>query len=68
MDFKYRGRDISIQAREVASNRWDWSYVIRGHGHRQNTREPAASEEIAIDDAYRVAKREIDQISVDCDD
>ncbi|GAB7546741.1 hypothetical protein CS8_064260 [Cupriavidus sp. 8B] len=68
MDFKYKGRDISIQTIRVAGDRWDWSYVIRGHGHRQNTREPAASEDIAIDDAYRAAKREIDHIAVDSDD
>jgi hypothetical protein len=68
MEFKYKGRDISIQTKAVAAGRWDWSYVIRGHGHRQNVREPAPSEQIAIDDAYRTAKREIDQITLDSDD
>ncbi|MNT73190.1 hypothetical protein D3C72_2118650 [compost metagenome] len=36
MELKYKGREISIQTKKDASGQWDWSYGIRGHGHRHN--------------------------------
>lgn len=61
MELKYKGREISIQTKKDASGQWDWSYGIRGHGHRHNTGALAPSESVAIDNAYAAAKREIDQ-------
>lgn len=68
MEFRYRGREVSIHARMVANGRWDWSYVIRGHSHRHNSGELASSEAVAIDEALAIARREIDQAVANGDD
>ncbi|KUE90418.1 hypothetical protein ASL20_02715 [Cupriavidus necator] len=61
MELKYKGREISIQVIKDSGGQWDWSYGIRGHGHRHNTGALAPTESVAIDNAYASAKREIDQ-------
>ncbi|AOZ06677.1 hypothetical protein [Cupriavidus malaysiensis] len=68
MEFRYRGREILIHVRLVTSGHWDWSYVVRGHGHRQNAGELASSEAVAIDEALAAAKREVDQVAADGED
>lgn len=68
MEFRYKSREISIQPIKAPDGQWDWSFVIRGHGHRHNAGALAASEDSAIEAAYTAAKHEIDHISGDAND
>lgn len=68
MEYRYKGREISIQALKAAEGQWNWSFSIRGHGHRHNAGALSTSEGDAIDAAYAAAKHEIDDISGDAND
>jgi len=68
MEFRYRGREILVHARQDANGHWDWSYVVRGHGHTQNAGELAPTEGMAIDEALAAARREVDHVAADGDD
>ncbi|ODV41603.1 hypothetical protein AWV79_34930 [Cupriavidus sp. UYMMa02A] len=68
MEFRYKSREISIHATKAPDGQWDWSFVIRGHGHRHNAGALAPTEDAAIDAAYAAAKHEIEHISGDAND
>jgi len=68
MEYRYKSREISIQPIKAPDGLWDWSFVIRGHGHRHNAGARAATEDSAIEAAYAAAKHEIDHISGDAND
>jgi len=68
MEFRHGGREIVVHTRRDANGHWDWSFVIRGHGHRQNTGDLVPTEGAAIDEAFAAAKREIDHLAADGND
>ena len=58
--FSYKGHRVDVEATEISTEHWRWSFHIDGVNQTEMHDQPFANRELALLDAAEKAKRRID--------